>query len=135
MCYSLIYKNFCFLLFVFFFFWFSWDIASFHFKPCFSTGSFQIGSTRLENTDYIWNSSSDMHCHLHLKSMVQIIISKVQLFFFLFCCAEMPWWSLAQFYSQNVLSLGLLYVAISKNNVGLKVQQRKLTFHDARVLK
>ena len=34
----------------------------------------------------------------------------------------MTWWSLARFYSQNVLSLGLLYVAISKNNVDLKDQ-------------
>ena len=72
MCYSLIYK-----------FFFSWDIASFHFKLCFYKGSFQIDSTRLENTDYIWNPSSNMRCHLHLKSMVQIIISKVQFFFFI----------------------------------------------------
>ena len=74
--YSLIYN-----IFVFFVFLFSWDIASFHFKLFFFTRSFQISSTRLENRDYIWNSSSNMHCHLHLKSTVQTIISKVQFFF------------------------------------------------------
>ena len=71
MCYSLIY-NFFFLLI----------LHLFTLNRVF-TGSFQIGSTKLENTDYICNSSSDMHCHLHLKSMVKIIISKVQFFFFI----------------------------------------------------
>ena len=68
-------------IYIYFFFLFSWDIASFHFKLCFFTGSFQIGSTRLESRDYTWNSSSNMHRHLHLKSTVQTIISKVQFFF------------------------------------------------------
>ena len=79
-------------------------------------------------TIYMWNSSSDMRCHLHLrfKSMVQIIISKVQFFFFLFCFAELTWWSLAQFYGQNVLSLGYYNVAISKNNVGFKNSTKKI---------
>ena len=71
MCYSLIY-NFFFLVI----------LHLFTLNHVF-IGSFQIGSTKLENTDYIWNSSSDMHCHLHLKSMVKIIISKVQFFFFI----------------------------------------------------